>query len=125
MYNKLTLIGNIGNDPESRYTPTGIAILSFSLATSRKVKGEDKTTWWRITVWDKLADTMSQMVSKGQRIYVEGEFEEAKTYTNKKGETGVSLEVRCIVLRLLDRKDASTGSTPAPAAGDDDSEIPF
>lgn len=125
MYNNVTLIGNIGSDPESRYTPNGIAILSFSLATSKKVKGEDKTVWWRITVWDKLAETMGEMVSKGQRVFVSGEFEEAKTYTNKKGEVGVSLEVRCIVLRLLDRKDASTGSTPAPAADADDSEIPF
>ncbi len=70
MYQQLTLIGNLGNDPEMRYTPSGVAVTSFSLAVSRSWTGKDgqrqeKTIWFRVSAWDKLAETASQYLDQG------------------------------------------------------------
>jgi len=77
--NKVMLIGNLGKDPEMRYTPNGNAVTSFSLACSRTwvVEGEsrEETEWFNIVIWGKLAETTAQYVTKGQKIYVEGRLQ--------------------------------------------------
>ena len=80
MYQKVIVVGNIGRDAEMRYTPTGVPVTSFSVAVNRRwnsASGEqqEKTTWFRVTCWRKLAETAGQYVKKGQRILVEGEVE--------------------------------------------------
>ena len=77
-FNKIILVGNLGRDPELRYTPQGTPVCSFSLATNEKRKdkntGEnnDITTWFRVTLWGRQAETASQYLSRGRPVYIEG-----------------------------------------------------
>jgi single-strand DNA-binding protein len=78
--NKVILIGNLGSDPEMRYTASGTAVCKFSLATSRKFTGkdgqkQDKTEWHRIVAWTKLAEICGQYLSKGKQVMIEGRIE--------------------------------------------------
>jgi len=78
--NKVILIGNLGSDPEMRYTASGTAVAKFSLATSRKFTGKDgqkqeKTEWHRIVAWTKLAEICGQYLSKGKQVMIEGRIE--------------------------------------------------
>ena len=78
--NKAILVGNLGGDPELRYTASGTAVCKFSLATSRRFTGKDgqkqeKTEWHRITVWGKLAEICGQYLAKGKQVYIEGRLE--------------------------------------------------
>ena len=94
MFHKVTIIGNLGGDPEMRYTPSGTAVTNFSVATTTRVPKErngqetpcpegwkesfngrnwELTTWWRVTAWRQLAETCNQFLSKGSQVYVEGE----------------------------------------------------
>ena len=78
--NKAILVGNLGSDPELRYTAGGTAVAKFSLATSRKYTGKDgqkqeKTEWHRITAWGKLAEICGQYLSKRKQVYIEGRIE--------------------------------------------------
>ncbi|HHY54389.1 MAG TPA: single-stranded DNA-binding protein [Chloroflexi bacterium] len=137
MYQQITLVGNLGNDPEMRYTPNGIPVTSFSLAVSRRWTGQDgqpqeKTLWFRVTAWRKLAETASQYLTKGRQVLVVGELEEPRTFTDKNGAVRVSLDVTANEIRFLGRADgghgdlASTSTTAAaggPAMSDED--IPF
>lgn len=82
--NKAILVGRVGKDPDVRQTPAGLKVCNFSLATSKKVKGEDQTQWHRITAYDKIADIISQYVRKGSLLYIEGEIKYGK-YTNRDG----------------------------------------
>jgi single-strand DNA-binding protein len=140
MYQQITLIGNLGNDPEMRYTPTGVAVTSFSLAVSRSWTGkdgqrQDKTIWFRVNAWDKLAETTSQYLSKGRQVFVTGELEEPRTFQDRDGNTRVSLEVRALTIKFLGKaadgsgaanNAASTGGgQPAPAGEMHDEDIPF
>jgi single-strand DNA-binding protein len=77
--NKLEVIGNVGRDPEMRYTPSGQAVTSFSLASNRKYKsstGEDvkETVWVKCSAWGKIAETLNQYVHKGDKLYVSGQL---------------------------------------------------
>lgn len=82
--NKIIILGRVGRDPDIRTTPNGIKVVNFSLATSRKVKGEEQSQWHRVTMYDKLADIAAQYVRKGSLLYVEGEMRYGK-YVNKDG----------------------------------------
>lgn len=78
--NKVILVGNLGADPEVRYTAGGTAVCKFSLATSRRFTGKDgqkqeKTEWHRIVTWAKLAEICGQYLAKGKEVYIEGRIE--------------------------------------------------
>lgn len=128
MYQQITLIGNVGNEPEMRYTPSGVAVTSFSLAVNRSWTGQDgqrqdKTTWFRISVWNKQAETVSQYVSKGRQVMVVGEVEEARVFTDRDGNARTSLEVKASTVRLLGQKGNGAGSQAQPEA--EAVDIPF
>ena len=77
MYQRLVLVGNLGRDPEMRYTPNGTAVTSLSVATSRKYTTADgqqkeETVWFRVSVWGKQAEPCNQYLSKGRKVLVEG-----------------------------------------------------
>ncbi|MCL0034840.1 single-stranded DNA-binding protein [Dehalococcoidia bacterium] len=77
MFNKLMAIGNVGRDPEMRFTPSGKPVTSFSLATNRVFTASDgerrkETEWFNIVAWNRLAETCNQFLTKGQQVYVEG-----------------------------------------------------
>ena len=118
MYQQITLIGNLGRDPEMRYTPSGVAVTNFSVATSRSWTGQDgqrqdKTVWFRVAAWDRQAETCNQYLTKGQRVLVVGELEEPSTWTDREGNTRASLEVRARTVRFLN----SRAENEALAAG--------
>ena len=79
-FNRVILIGNLGSDPEMRYTASGTAVAKFSVATSRKFTGKDgqkqeKTEWHRIVAWGKLAEICGQYLGKGKQVMIEGRIE--------------------------------------------------
>lgn len=121
MYQQLMLIGNLGNDPEMRYTPSGVPVASFNLAVSRNWTGQDgqrqeKTTWFRISVWNKQAEIVTQYLAKGHRVLVVGEVEEARVYTDREGNPRASLEVKAQSVRFLTPK-GSDADHAAPHGG--------
>ncbi len=128
MYQKLILIGNLGRDPEMRYTPDGKAVTSFSVATSRKYNDKDETTWFRISVWGKQAESCNQYLTKGSKVLVEGRLRpDANTgapqvFQKKDGSWGSSYEVFADNVRFLSARGEGN-----PEAGDtvDDDDIPF
>ena len=97
--NKVTLIGNLGNDPESRFLPSGGAVTNITVATSESWKDkqtgqqQEKTEWHRLTVWGKLVDVVERYVTKGDRLYVEGriEYSESESDGQKRYWTNVNV----------------------------------
>ena len=100
--NKAILIGNVGKEPEIRKTQSGISVANFSLATSKKVKGEDKTEWHRIVAWDKLAEIIEKYLHKGDKVMIEGEIE-TRDY-EKDGQKVYTTEIRAWNMEMLGGK---------------------
>ncbi len=146
MFQQLMLVGNLGNDPEMRYTPSGDPVTSFSLAVNRvwndrNGQRQEKTIWFRVTAWRRLAETVSQYATKGARVLVIGEIEEPRIYTDRNGEQRVSLDVTAQNVRFMSPRSESSsemgGSAPhaehaSQAAGSgsggpslSDEDIPF
>lgn len=136
MYQQLTLIGHLGADPESRMTPSGAMVASFNVAASRNWTGQDgqpqeKTTWFRVSVWNKAAEPVMQYLHKGSKVLVVGEVEEARAFTDRDGNQRASLEVKAQNVRFLDsRRDgennaATQQSQPTPGKAKEAVDIPF
>jgi len=138
MYQQITLIGNLGADPEMRYTPNGLPVTSFRMAVSRNWTGQDgqrqeKTIWFRVTAWRKLAETASQYLTKGSKVLVVGELEEPNAYMDKEGKPRASLEVTASTIRFLSTRGEAAAmgmaaGSGAPAEGGHeihDEDIPF
>jgi single-strand DNA-binding protein len=140
MYQKIIIAGNLGKDPEMRYAPNGDAVTSFSVATSRKYtdKGGQKveeTTWFRVSVWGKQAETCNQYLKKGKSVLVEGRLiaDKAtggpKVWTRQDGTAGSSFEITAESVRFLggnrDENGASGGSAMHEGAPMDEENIPF
>ena len=109
--NKVILIGNVGGDPEMRYTPDGKPVTSFSVATSRRYttsggESKEETDWFRITVWGKLAEVCNQFVTKGKQVYVEGRLH-ARSWEGQDGRAHTSLEVTADQVLLLGKPAAA------------------
>jgi len=122
--NKVILVGNVGNAPEAKFTPSGVAVTKFTLATNEKYKdksGEwvDKTEWHSITVWAKLAEIVTQYVTKGSKLYVEGKLVTESWEDKQSGEKKYRTGVVANEIILLDSKQQATQPTT------DESEIPF
>lgn len=142
MYHKITLIGNLGRDPEMRYTPSGQAVSNFSMATTEKWTGQDgqlqeRTLWWRVSAFGKQAEIINQYLKKGSKVYVEGRLQaDAKTggpriYQRQDGTAGSSFEVTASTIKFLSGKGEG-GAAPAgsPAhepetLGEAAEDIPF
>lgn len=107
MYQQITLIGNLGSDPELRHTATGVPVSSFRLAVHKQWHAQDgdqkeKVTWFRVTAWQKLAEVVHEHLSKGRRVLVVGEVENAQAYVSKTGELAATNEVTARTIRFLD-----------------------
>jgi single-strand DNA-binding protein len=105
--NKIMLIGNVGSDPEMRYTPNGKAVTSFRMATNYRYVGSDgerreETEWFRVSVWGKQAESCNQFLSKGRRVYVEGRLH-SRNWEGQDGQMRTSLEVSANRVIFLDR----------------------
>ena len=130
--NKAMIIGNVGQDCELRYTPTGAAVATVSVATNetwndKNGQKQERVEWHRVVLWGKLAEALAQYLTKGKQIYVEGRLQ-TKAW-EKDGIKRYTTEIRADQIRLLGTK-ASNGivippaSTGAEEATQDD-EIPF
>lgn len=109
MYQQITLVGNLGRDPEMRYTASGAAVTSFPVATSQRWTGADgqrneKTIWFRVSAWERQAETCNQYLTKGQRVLVVGEMEEPYVYTDQEGNPRASLQVRARNVQFLNSR---------------------
>ncbi len=90
--NNITIIGNVGQDPELKYLPSGQCSLTFSVATSRKVKEEWQTTWHKVVVWGDMAENCAASISKGNRVIVMGRID-VREWSNKGGEKRTTTEI--------------------------------
>lgn len=132
MYESTTIVGNVGRDAEVRYTPSGVTVASFNVAVNRTWKDtngekQERTKWFRITCWRKLAEICAQYVKTGMRVLVEGEIDVSAW--EKDGQPRASLELTANTVKFLSNKGemgngAETKTEPA-AAYDNSSEIPF
>jgi len=109
MLNKVILIGNVGKDPETFNTDSGLCICKFSLATTEKYKDKKETEWHRITAFGKIAELCEQYVKKGSKLYLEGKIKteeyESKDGSGKKYTTGIIANT----IKFLDSKQTSDG----------------
>ena len=107
MYNKIMVIGNLGRDPEMRYTAQGIPVTTFSLATSRPYTDgngdrQSETTWFNVITWRQLAENCNQYLQKGRRAFVEGRLQ-VRNWEANDGRKGTAIEIVADVVRFLDR----------------------
>ncbi len=133
MYHTIIIVGNVGRDPEMRYTPAGQAITAFSLATNRewtdshgeKVK---ETVWFRISAWGKQAEVCNQYVKKGMKVLVEGRLTPEKetggprVWTKTDGTSAASFEVTAGTVRFLSKTEGSDAPVDTGATEED---VPF
>ena len=110
MYQNITIIGNLGRDPELKFTADGKAVANFSVATSRKYKDTDETTWFRVSVWGKQAESCNTYLSKGSKVLVEGRLKSnsdgnPNVYQRKDGTWASSYEVVAESVKFLSGKD--------------------
>ena len=138
MYQKLIVVGNLGNDPEMRYTPSGQAVTNFSVATNRRYTSSDgnqvdETTWFRVSVWGKQAETTNQYLKKGNKVLVEGRLNPdretggPRIWSRQDGSSAASYEITAEVVRFLTpRGEADAGYSTEDAPGISEPEdIPF
>jgi len=114
--NKILVIGNVGSDPEMRYTPNGTAVTSFSLATNRvytNASGERKeeTEWFTVNAWGREAENSNQYVTKGMKIYAEGRLK-TDTWTGNDGQARFRLQINADRILFLDRPGETSQPKP-------------
>lgn len=109
--NKAMIIGNLGRDPEMRYTQSGNPVTTFSVATSRRWTGQDgepreETDWHRIVAWGKLAETCNEYLSKGRSVYVEGRIQ-TRQYEDREGNTRYITEIVARDMQMIGSRTRS------------------
>ena len=133
MINKAIIVGNLGADPEIRYTQSGTAVASFRVATTERWKGQDgqmqeQTEWHSCNAWGKLAEICGKYLQKGSKVYVEGSINTRK-WQDKSGNDRYSTEIKVREMKMLDsrgggdRSGSSGADGSAPPMGDD--SVPF
>lgn len=142
-FNKIVIVGYLGRDPEIRYTPQGMAVCNFSIATTERRKDksgefQDATTWFRVTVWGKQAESANQYLSKGRQVFVEGRLRQEE-FTGQDGSKRTSLEVTATDVQFLGPRGEEGGGgggshggglggarpTPSSAGPEPDEDVPF
>jgi single-strand DNA-binding protein len=132
MFNKITIIGNLGTDPEMRYMPSGDAVTSFSVATNRRYtrNGEtvDETEWFRVNAWGRLAETTNQYLQKGKLVYVEGSLR-SRPWQTQDGQLRAGNEIRAQEVKFLSGSGQTSGGPgytgDGPSADDDADDLPW
>lgn len=134
MFQEVTLVGNVGRVEDVRFTQSGKQVTNFSLAINEGT-GDNKTTLWvRVTCWEKLADIVTQYVTKGRQVLVVGRLAQPNAYLTKDGKAAAAIEVTAQTVRLLgSREDNGTGggsdhhetAQAAPANKVPEIDVPF
>ena len=104
-------IGNLGKDPELRYTQSGKAVVSFSIAITDKVNGEDRTEWVNIVAWQKLAEICSEYLEKGKKVYIQGRLQ-TRSYEDRDGNRRYITEVVAYSMEMLSPKSEAKRQEP-------------
>lgn len=142
MFHTIIIAGNLGRDPEMRYTPSGQAVTNFSVATSRKYQDSNgqqvqETIWIRVTTWGKLAETCNQYLQKGSKVLVEGRLNPdlstggPRIWNRQDGTPAASYEVTAQTVRFLSsRAEADAGYAgsdlpSSPPSTQENDDIPF
>jgi single-strand DNA-binding protein len=118
-FNKITIVGYLGRDPELRYTPQGTALCKMSIATTEKRKNvtgesEEHTTWFRVTAWGRQAELANEYLAKGRQVYVEGRLR-LEEYTDREGQKRFSAEVSATEIQFLGHRTDTPGANAAEA----------
>lgn len=119
--NKVTLIGNLGKDPELRYTNSGVPVASFSVATNEQWKDSDgnaqeRTEWHNIVAWQKLAEICAEYLKKGGKVYIEGRLQTRSWDDKNTGQKRTVTEIIANDMIMLDPKGSNTRVSEMPAA---------
>lgn len=140
MYHKIIIVGNLGRDPEMRYTSDGTPVTTLSVATNRKWKNQDgsdgeETVWFKVTCWRRQAEVAAQYLQKGRMVLIEGRFNPdpktggPKVWTRQDGTPGASYEVTAENLKFLGGRSegspSGSSSVSEPVPDYTDEEIPF
>lgn len=125
--NKVILVGNLGADPEMRYTPGGMAVANFKLATSESFKDKEgnkqtKTEWHKVVAFNKLAEICGEYLSKGKQVYIEGKIQ-TRSWDDKDGNKKYTTEIVANSMQMLGSRGAESGAA-ASAADISADEIP-
>lgn len=141
-FNKITVVGNLGRDPELRYTPQGTPVCSFTVASNERRKdkngeAQDITTWFRGTLFGQRAETFAKYLEKGKPVYVEGRLRQ-EVWTDRDGKERTTLEINVTDFNFIGNGGADapsgaarqaakslSGIAPEQADDDDDDGIPF
>ena len=137
--NKVILVGNIGQDPEVKYTPSGVPVARVSLATNERFKDkndqwQERTEWHSIVAWQRLAEIVGEYVRKGAKLYVEGKLQTTSWQDRQSGERKYRTEIVARDLVLLGSREDGRNPAPEVSGGDSDAgpapaivddEIPF
>jgi single-strand DNA-binding protein len=124
--NKVILVGNLGKDPEVKFTPSGVPVAKFSLATNERFKDkggewQDRTEWHNIVAWQRLAEIIGEYVKKGSKVYIEGRLQTSSWEDKQSGEKKYRTEVVASDLVLLGHSEEH-----APSSAEiTDEDIPF
>ena len=138
MFHKIILVGNLGRDPEMRFTPGGQAVCNLNIATNRTWtrdgEQQKETVWFRVTVWGKQAETVNQYLRKGRQVLVEGRMNpdengNPRVWSGNDGQPRASFEVTASTVRFLggrgDADDAAASDDFLPGGPQSEDEIPF
>jgi len=116
--NKVILVGNVGADPEVKYTPSGVPVGKFSIATNERFKNKsgewrDRTEWHNIVAWQRLAEIVGEYVSKGSKVYIEGKLQTSSWEDRRSGEKKYRTEIVArdlVLLGLRENRNSKTGT---------------
>jgi len=135
MYHKVILVGNLGRDPELRYTPTGTSVTNFSMATSEHWTGQDgekheRTLWWRISVFGKMGEACNTYLKKGSKVLVEGRMNaddkgNPRIWNGTDGQARSSFEVTAAAVKFLSSKPTDSGEAETEVVEAEADPIPF
>ena len=139
MYHKVIIVGNLGRDPEMRYTPDGTPVTTFSVATNRKWNRPDgsqgeETVWFRVTAWRRMAEVCNQFLQKGRQVLVEGRLKPdenggPRVWTGNDGVARASYELTAETVKFLGGRGEAPADegfgTPEEPPAEAEEEIPF
>ncbi len=131
--NKVILVGNVGKDPELRYTPAGVAVATFSLATSERYKDkhgdvQEKTEWHNVVAWRQLAEICGKFLHKGKQVYIEGKIQ-TRSYEDRDGNKRYITEIVADQMQMLGGRESGGERNETPSHSkspyNPDDDIPF
>jgi len=123
-FNKIIIVGNLGRDPDLRYTPQGVAVCSFSMATNEKRKDksgelQDITTWFKVTLWRQQAENAAKYLTKGSPVYIEGRLK-IEEWTDRDNNNRYTLDVQATDMQFISSRGESGGGEYSGGHPEDD-----